>query len=74
MAILKANQNKFDLSGSVVASDAFLPFADTLEALHNAGINALIQPGGSINDEKVIHYADDHGISMVFTGQRHFKH
>ncbi len=74
MAILKANQNKFDLSDSVVASDAFLPFTDTLEALYDAGITALIQPGGSINDEKVIHYADDHGISMVFTAQRHFKH
>jgi phosphoribosylaminoimidazolecarboxamide formyltransferase/IMP cyclohydrolase len=60
--------------GSVVASDAFFPFADGLLAAIEAGATAVIQPGGSVRDEEVIKAADDHGIAMVFTGTRHFRH
>ena len=60
--------------GSVVASDAFFPFADGLLSAIEAGATAVIQPGGSVNDDKVIAAADDHGIAMVFTGVRHFRH
>ncbi|SMD01207.1 bifunctional phosphoribosylaminoimidazolecarboxamide formyltransferase/IMP cyclohydrolase [Sporomusa malonica] len=60
--------------GAVLASDAFFPFADTVGAAIEAGITAIIQPGGSVNDEDSIKVADEHGIAMVFTGMRHFKH
>lgn len=60
--------------GSVVASDAFFPFPDGLLAAVEAGAMAVIQPGGSMNDDKVIAAADEHGIAMVFTGTRHFRH
>jgi phosphoribosylaminoimidazolecarboxamide formyltransferase/IMP cyclohydrolase len=60
--------------GSVVASDAFFPFADGLLAAVEAGATAVIQPGGSVNDKDVIEAADAHGIAMVFTGVRHFRH
>jgi phosphoribosylaminoimidazolecarboxamide formyltransferase/IMP cyclohydrolase len=60
--------------GSVVASDAFFPFADGLIAAADAGVTAVIQPGGSIRDEEVIEAANERGLAMVFTDQRHFKH
>jgi phosphoribosylaminoimidazolecarboxamide formyltransferase/IMP cyclohydrolase len=60
--------------GSVVASDAFFPFPDGLLVAIEAGATAVIQPGGSVNDQKVIDSADAHGIAMVFTGVRHFRH
>jgi len=60
--------------GSVVASDAFFPFPDGLLVAIEAGATAVIQPGGSINDDKVIQAADDNGVAMVFTGVRHFRH
>jgi phosphoribosylaminoimidazolecarboxamide formyltransferase/IMP cyclohydrolase len=60
--------------GSVVASDAFFPFADGLEAAAAAGVTAVIQPGGSIRDAEVIAAADKAGLAMVFTGMRHFRH
>ena len=60
--------------GSVVASDAFFPFADGLLTAIEAGATAVIQPGGSMRDDEVIKAADDHGIAMVFTGTRHFRH
>jgi phosphoribosylaminoimidazolecarboxamide formyltransferase/IMP cyclohydrolase len=60
--------------GSVVASDAFFPFADGLLVAVEAGATAVIQPGGSMRDDEVIRAADDHGIAMVFTGTRHFRH
>ena len=60
--------------GSVVASDAFFPFADGLLVAIEAGATAVIQPGGSVRDDEVIKAADDHGIAMVFTGTRHFRH
>ena len=60
--------------GSVVASDAFFPFTDGLLVAIEAGATAVIQPGGSIRDAEIIKAADDHGIAMVFTGVRHFRH
>lgn len=60
--------------GCVLASDAFFPFDDSVEAAHQAGITAIIQPGGSIRDEDSIKKANEYGIAMVFTGMRHFKH
>jgi phosphoribosylaminoimidazolecarboxamide formyltransferase/IMP cyclohydrolase len=62
------------LSGSVVASDAFFPFRDGLDAVVAAGATAVVQPGGSMRDAEVIAAADEHGIAMVFTGRRHFRH
>lgn len=62
------------IKGSVMASDAFFPFADCVEAAHNAGITAIIQPGGSVRDQESIDAADKYGIAMIFTGMRHFKH
>ena len=73
-AIEKAKSFGFDLNGAVMASDAFFPFADSVEIAGNAGIKAVIQPGGSIRDKDSIEYCDEHNISMVFTGIRHFKH
>lgn len=67
-------QSKSDLKGSVLASDAFFPFADSVEAAVEAGISAIIQPGGSIRDEEVIKKANEHGLAMVFTNMRHFSH
>ena len=60
--------------GSVVASDAFFPFADGLLSAANAGATAIIQPGGSIRDDEVIAAADEAGLAMIFTGMRHFRH
>ena len=60
--------------GAVLASDAFFPFADGLQAAVSAGITAVIQPGGSIRDDEVIEAADAAGLTMIFTGKRHFKH
>ncbi len=73
-AIAKAQQFGFDLSGAVMASDAFFPFPDCGEIAGNAGVHAVIQPGGSIKDKDSIEYCDAHGMAMVFTGTRHFKH
>ena len=73
-AITKANSFGFDLKGAVMASDAFFPFADSVEIAHEAGINAVIQPGGSIRDKDSIAFCNENGMSMVFTGIRHFKH
>jgi phosphoribosylaminoimidazolecarboxamide formyltransferase/IMP cyclohydrolase len=74
LAVFKAQKSELDLTGSVVASDAFFPFADGLEAAAREGARAAIQPGGSIRDEEVIEAADDHDIAMIFTGRRHFRH
>jgi phosphoribosylaminoimidazolecarboxamide formyltransferase/IMP cyclohydrolase len=73
-AIAKAQSFNFDLHGAVMASDAFFPFPDCVEIAHKAGINAVIQPGGSIKDKDSIEYCNKSGMSMVFTGNRHFKH
>jgi len=73
-AITKATHFKFDLSNAVMASDAFFPFPDCVEIANNAGINAVIQPGGSIKDQLSIDFCDENKMSMVFTSTRHFKH
>ena len=73
-AIEKATTFGFDLNGAVMASDAFFPFPDCVEIAHNAGITAVIQPGGSIKDELSINYCNENKVAMVFTGTRHFKH
>ncbi len=73
-AIVKANHFKFDLNGAVMASDAFFPFPDCVEIAYNAGIAAVIHPGGSIKDQDSINYCDTNGMAMVITGVRHFKH
>lgn len=73
-AIAKAKSFNFDLNGAVMASDAFFPFPDCVEIAGNAGITAVIQPGGSIKDQLSIDYCDENNIGMVFTGTRHFKH
>ncbi|MFI3267944.1 MAG: bifunctional phosphoribosylaminoimidazolecarboxamide formyltransferase/IMP cyclohydrolase [Rikenellaceae bacterium] len=73
-SIEKAQSFGFDLKGAVLASDAFFPFADCVEIAHSVGIDAVIQPGGSINDKLSIEYCDNNGIGMVFTALRHFKH
>ncbi|WP_299432692.1 bifunctional phosphoribosylaminoimidazolecarboxamide formyltransferase/IMP cyclohydrolase [uncultured Aquimarina sp.] len=73
-SIEKATSFNFDLNGAVMASDAFFPFPDCVELADNAGIKAVIQPGGSIKDQLSIDYCDANGIAMVMTGTRHFKH
>lgn len=73
-AVDKANGFGFDLHGSVMASDAYFPFPDCVEIADHAGIRAVIHPGGSINDQKSIDYCNEHGLAMVLTGFRHFKH
>ncbi|MCL4123813.1 UNVERIFIED_CONTAM: hypothetical protein GTU68_064743 [Idotea baltica] len=73
-AIHKAKSFNFDLKGAVLASDAFFPFPDCVEIADNAGITAVIQPGGSIKDQLSIDYCNENDVAMVFTGTRHFKH
>ncbi|NLJ01538.1 MAG: bifunctional phosphoribosylaminoimidazolecarboxamide formyltransferase/IMP cyclohydrolase [Bacteroidales bacterium] len=73
-AIEKAKTFNFDLKGAVMASDAFFPFPDCVEIAHEAGITAVIQPGGSIRDQESIDYCNRNGLAMVTTGVRHFKH
>lgn len=74
VALWQAKQAGFSCKGAVLASDAFFPFADSLDLIAEAGISAIIQPGGSIRDQEVIDAADRYGISMIFTGFRHFRH
>ena len=74
IAALKAEEAGLSVPGSVMASDAFFPFRDGIDAAAAAGIKAVIQPGGSMRDKEVIAAADEHGIAMVFTGVRHFRH
>ena len=74
IASIKAQNAGLSLSNSVVASDAFFPFRDGLDVVIAAGAKSVIQPGGSIRDDEVIAAADEHGIAMVFTGIRHFRH
>lgn len=73
-AIEKAESFHFDLHGSVMASDAFFPFPDCVQIAHEAGITAVVQPGGSVRDHESIDYCNNHGVGMVVTGIRHFKH
>jgi phosphoribosylaminoimidazolecarboxamide formyltransferase/IMP cyclohydrolase len=73
-AVEKARNFGFDLKGAVMASDAFFPFPDCVEIADQHGIKAVIQPGGSVRDQDSIDYCNAHGMAMVFTGIRHFKH
>ena len=74
VAVMKAKSANVPLTGSVAASDAFFPFRDGLDAVANAGATAVVQPGGSMRDAEVMAAADEHGLAMVFTGRRHFRH
>ncbi len=74
IAGIKAEHAGLSVEDAVMASDAFFPFRDGIDAAHEAGIRAIIQPGGSMRDQEVIAAANEHGISMVFTGMRHFRH
>ena len=74
IAGIKAADANLVVEGSVMASDAFFPFRDGIDAAAEAGIKAVIQPGGSMRDNEVIAAADEHGLAMVFTGVRHFRH
>jgi len=71
IAQMKAN---LPTQGTVLASDAFFPFRDGVDMAAKAGVTAIVQPGGSIRDEEAIQAADEHGIAMIFTGTRHFRH
>ena len=73
-AIEKAQGFGFDLHGAVMASDAFFPFPDCVEIAHEAGVTAVIQPGGSVRDAESVEYCNNHDVAMVITGFRHFKH
>ena len=73
-AIEKAKSFGFSLKGAVMASDAFFPFADCVEIAHQQGVQAVIQPGGSVRDQDSINFCDQHDMVMVVTGIRHFKH
>ena len=74
LSVKKANDARLELAGAAAASDAFFPFRDGLDVLAEAGITAVVQPGGSKRDDEVVAAADDHGIAMVLTGRRHFRH
>ena len=74
IAGLKADEAGLPVPGAVMASDAFFPFRDGIDAAAAAGIVAVIQPGGSMRDAEVIAAADEHDMAMVFTGRRHFRH
>ena len=73
-AVVKAGEFGFSLQGAVMASDAFFPFPDCVQLAKEAGITAVIQPGGSIKDQESIDYCNNNGVAMVITGIRHFKH
>ena len=74
IAAMKAQDEGLTVAGAVVASDAFFPFRDGLDVAAEFGIKAVIQPGGSMRDNEVIAAADEHGMAMVLTGMRHFRH
>jgi phosphoribosylaminoimidazolecarboxamide formyltransferase/IMP cyclohydrolase len=74
IAAIKAADGSLEVSGSVLASDAFFPFRDGIDAAAETGVAAIIQPGGSMRDDEVIQAANEHGLAMVFTGMRHFRH
>jgi phosphoribosylaminoimidazolecarboxamide formyltransferase/IMP cyclohydrolase len=74
IAAIKATDAELEVKGSVMASDAFFPFRDGLDSAAEVGVTAVVQPGGSMRDDEVIQAADEHGIAMVLTGMRHFRH
>ena len=74
IAGIKAADENLEVTGSVMASDAFFPFRDSIEAANEYGVKYIVEPGGSIRDSEVIEACDEFGIAMAFTGRRHFKH
>ena len=74
IAAIKAEHANLEVKGSMMASDAFFPFRDGIDNAAKAGVSGVIQPGGSMRDQEVIDAADEHGLVMVFTGMRHFRH
>lgn len=74
IAVRKASDHGFDLTGAVLASDAFFPFRDGVDTAAEGGITAIVHPGGSVRDEEVIAAANERGVAMVFTGERVFRH
>ena len=74
IASLKAREQRLQITGSVMASDAFFPFRDAVDVAAAEGITAIIEPGGSVRDEEVIAAANEHQMAMIFTGMRHFRH
>jgi phosphoribosylaminoimidazolecarboxamide formyltransferase/IMP cyclohydrolase len=74
IAAIKAADEGLTVPGSVMASDAFFPFRDGIDSAAEVGVEAVIQPGGSVRDEEVTAAANEHGLAMVFTGMRHFRH
>jgi phosphoribosylaminoimidazolecarboxamide formyltransferase/IMP cyclohydrolase len=74
IAALKAEEAKLDVAGTVLASDAYFPFRDGIDAAAERGVRAVVQPGGSMRDDEVVRAADEHGMAMIFTGMRHFRH
>ncbi len=74
IAAIKATDENLKIEGSVMASDAFFPFRDGIDEAAKTGITSIIQPGGSVRDDEVIRAANEHGIAMVFTSMRHFRH
>ena len=74
LAVMRAREHGHELAGAAVASDAFFPFRDGLDVVAEAGVTAVIHPGGSIRDDEIVAAADEHGMAMVTTGIRHFKH
>ncbi|MFZ1493854.1 MAG: bifunctional phosphoribosylaminoimidazolecarboxamide formyltransferase/IMP cyclohydrolase, partial [Candidatus Competibacter denitrificans] len=74
IAAMKAAEEKLTLQGAAMGSDAFFPFRDGIDLAAEYGITAVIQPGGSMRDKEVIEAAEEHGMTMVFTGMRHFRH
>jgi phosphoribosylaminoimidazolecarboxamide formyltransferase/IMP cyclohydrolase len=74
VAVMKARAAGVGIGGSAAASDAFFPFRDGLDAVAAAGATSVVHPGGSVRDAEVIAAADEHGLAMVFTGRRHFRH
>jgi phosphoribosylaminoimidazolecarboxamide formyltransferase/IMP cyclohydrolase len=74
LAVMKARDQNADTRGCALASDAFFPFRDGIDAAAEAGVGCIVQPGGSVRDDEVVAAADEHGIAMVFTGRRVFRH
>ena len=74
IAGLKARDQRLQITGSVMASDAFFPFRDAIDEAAGEGITAIIEPGGSLRDEEVIAAANEHQMAMIITGMRHFRH
>ncbi len=74
LAVHKARAAGHDIAGAVLASDAFFPFRDGVDEAAKAGVRAIIQPGGSVRDPEVVAAADEHGLAMILTGRRQFRH